>query len=133
MKTIGLIFVIFLTLSLSVGTIFVEAKNDTQSNPKMKTSIKNDLKEIKKPIDDKTVKITSITKSRTLPILHVVGIEVCAGRERLFSPQIDLKSDMDSLTLKVAGLIMPNTCKNAEFIIYAINQDSIYVSFSKVQ
>jgi hypothetical protein len=40
---------------------------------------------------------------------------------------------MDSLTLKVAGLIMPNTCKNAEFIIYAINQDSITVSFTRAE
>lgn len=88
-----------------------------------------ELREFSAPTEDKTVKIISITKTRWLPILYVVGVEVCAGKDKLYSPQLELKSDRETLKVKVAGLIMPNTCKTAEFFIRANNPDSISVSF----
>jgi hypothetical protein len=93
--------------------------------------IKKDIKEIKSPDEDRSVKITSIKKSRTFSIVHIVTLEVCAGREKLYSPEIDIKSDRESITVKVSGLIMPKMCKSAEFFIRASDPDTISASFSK--
>ncbi|RJQ24383.1 hypothetical protein C4565_09820 [Candidatus Parcubacteria bacterium] len=126
-KVAGLILGVFLVLPLLTGSFFAEAKADEPI-----TSIKKDMKEIKKPSQDKSVKITSITKSRMLAILYVVGVEVCAGKDKLYSPELNLISDRDSITVKVAGLIMPKACKTAEFFIRANNPNSITVEFADV-
>jgi hypothetical protein len=75
------------------------------------------------------VKITQITKSRMLAILYIVTVEACAGRENMYSPELELKSDRDTLRVKMVGLIMPNACKSSDFFIRANNSDSISVSF----
>lgn len=90
---------------------------------------KNEITEVQYPREDKTVKITDIRKTRFLPILYVVTLEVCAGKEKLYSPWLELKSDIDTIRVKVTGLIMSNSCKTAEFFILAKNPDSITVSF----
>ncbi len=126
-KVAGLILGVFLVLPLLTGSFFAEAKTDEPI-----TSVKKDIKEIKKPSQDKSVKITSITKSRMLAILYVVGVEVCAGKDKLYSPELNLSSDRDSITVKVAGLIMPKACKTAEFFIRANNPNSITVEFADV-
>jgi hypothetical protein len=131
MKAIGFVLAISLVLSLFSGSVFAEPKNDNQYNTKTKTSIKKDIRDLKVPHQDKTVKITTITKSRMLTILYIVGVEACAGKERLYSPEIVIKSDRESMTVKVAGLIMPKTCKNGEFFIRANDPSSISVEFSK--
>jgi hypothetical protein len=123
-KVSGLILGMILVLPFLTGSFFAEAKTDEPI-----TSVKKDIKEIKKPSQDKSVKITSITKSRMLAILYVVGVEVCAGKDRLYSPELNLSSDRDSITVKVAGLIMPKACKTAEFFIRANNPNSITVEF----
>lgn len=128
-KVVGLILGIFLVLPLFSGSFFVEAKTD-ETIPI--TTVKKDIKEIKKPTQDKSVKIISITKSRMLAILFVVGVEACVGKDKLYSPEINLSSDRDSITVKVAGLIMPKTCKTAEFFIRANNPNSIAVEFADV-
>ena len=128
MKIIGLILGIFLVLPLLTISSSAEIKSDSYE---LMTNSK-DIKEIKKPIQDKSAKITTITKSRMLAILYVVGIEVCAGKDKLYSPELDLKSDRDSITVKVAGLIMPNACKTAEFFIRANNPNSISVDFANI-
>lgn len=99
------------------------------SNYKPKANLKG-IKEIQNSIDDKSVKITKITKSRFLQVLHIVTIETCAGKDKLYSPELELKSDRESLTIKISGLIMPKTCRTGEFFIRADNPDSISVSFS---
>ncbi len=126
MKIIGLIFGISLLLSLLTTSFSVEAKTDEHKL----ITIKKDIKEIKKPSQDKSAKIITIIKSRMLAILYVVEIEVCAGKDKLYSPELDLRSDMDSITVKLAGLIMSNTCKTADFFIRANNPNSISVNFS---
>lgn len=114
-----------LLLPLFTNAIFVDATH-------YKTAKTKDIRELKKPTEDKTVKITNLTKSRTLAILYIITVEVCAGREKLYSPELDLKSDRDSMTVKVAGLIMPKSCKSAEFFIRANDPDSISVGFATV-
>jgi len=128
-KVVGLILGIFLVWPLLTGSFFAEAKIDEHMAI---TSMKKDIKEIKKPSQDKSVKITSITKSRMLAILYVVGVEVCAGKDKLYSPELNLISDRDSITVKVAGLIMPKACKTAEFFIRANNPNSITVNFANM-
>ncbi|TBR12019.1 MAG: hypothetical protein EPO62_00800 [Candidatus Nitrosotenuis sp.] len=91
---------------------------------------KSTLKDIKNTTPEKTVKITKITKSRLLQVLYVVTIETCAGKNKLYSPELEMRSDKESLTVKISGLIMPNTCKTSEFFIRADNPDSISISFS---
>jgi hypothetical protein len=117
-----LLFIIF------VDVAWAEPKITQQ---KTMHQIKKDIKEIKSPDEDRSVKITSIKKSRTFPIVHIVTLEVCAGREKLYSPEIDIKSDRESITVKVSGLIMSKMCKNAEFFIRASDPATISVSFSK--
>jgi len=127
MMMLGLVLGAILILAVFTGTALAEPK----SAQKAKQSVKKDIKEIKSQGEDRTVKITTVKKSRTLSILHIVGVEVCAGREKIYSPELDLKSDRDSITVKVSGLIMPKTCKGSEFFIRASDPDTISVSFSK--
>jgi hypothetical protein len=127
MKVLGLALGAILVLAVLTGTALAEPKGAQ----KTKQPIKKDMKEIKNQSEDRSVKITTIKKSRTLSILHIVGIEVCAGREKIYSPELDLRSDRDSITVKISGLIMPKTCKSSEFFIRANDPDTISVSFSK--
>ena len=116
-----------LVLTILAGTSFGELKNDQKTKP----SAKNDQREVKNPNEDRTVKITTIKKSRMLSVIHIVGVEVCAGKEKIYSPELNLRSDRESMTVKVSGLIMPKMCKNAEFFMRANDPDTISVSFSK--
>ena len=95
-----------------------------------KTQIKKDIRDLKAPPDAKSAKIISISKSRTLHIWHIVGVQVCAGAEKLYSPDLELRSDRDTVQVTLWGLIMPKTCKSGEFFIAANNPDTISVSFS---
>lgn len=125
-KTSGLL-VFIIILSLFSNSILA----DSQINYKPKTNFK-DIKEIQNQLEDKSVKIIKITKSRFLQILHIVTIETCAGKDKLYSPELMLKSDKESLTVKISGLIMPKICRTNEFFIRANNPDSISVSFSNI-
>lgn len=117
-----LIFVI--VLSIFSGS----ALADSQITYKPKIN----LKDIKNMTQEKTVKITKITKSRLLQVLYIVTIETCAGKNKLYSPELEMRSDKESLTVKISGLIMPNTCRTSEFFIRADNPDSISISFSNI-
>jgi hypothetical protein len=128
MIVVGVVLGFLLVSALFASAGYAETKTGAE---KTKTTIKKDIREIKKSSEDKTVKIVKITKSRMLSILHIVSLEICAGRERLYSPEIDLKSDKDSITVKVSGLIRPKTCKSSEFFMRAEDPNSISVSFSK--
>ncbi|MEW6043604.1 MAG: hypothetical protein AB1608_05030 [Thermoproteota archaeon] len=121
------VFVTLLVLAVFANAAFAESK--TQEYKAKKTTIKKNIRDLNLPDDNKTVKVTQITKSRMLAILYIVTVEVCAGREKLYSPEIELKSDRDTLKVKMAGLIIPNTCKNGDFFIRADNPNSISVSF----
>jgi hypothetical protein len=121
MKALGIALAILLILSL---VSYSEAK------PIQKSQIKKDIKEIKTPTDSKSVKITQITKSRTLHIWHIVEVQVCAGMEKLYSPDLELRSDRDTIQVTMWGLIMPKSCKSGEFFIAANDPDSISVIFS---
>lgn len=125
-KTSGLL-VFVIVLSLFSNSIVA----DSQINYNPKTNFK-DIKEIQNQLEDKSVKIIKITKSRFLQILHIVTIETCAGKDKLYSPELVLKSDKESLTVKISGLIMPKICRTNEFFIRANNPDSISVSFSNI-
>ena len=125
----GIIISGILILSLFTNIAFAESiRNEHKVNTK-RTSIKKDFKDLKDPTDDKSVKIITITKSRMLAILYIISIQVCAGREKIYSPELELKSDRESLTVKLAGLIMPKSCKTNDFFIRANDPASISVSF----
>ncbi|TBR23428.1 MAG: hypothetical protein EPO63_05690 [Candidatus Nitrosotenuis sp.] len=117
-----LIFVI--VLSIFSGSALADSK--ITYKPKI------NLKDIKNTTQEKTVKITKITKSRLLQVLYIVTIETCAGKNKLYSPELEMRSDKESLTVKISGLIMPNTCRTSEFFIRADNPDSISISFSNI-
>ncbi|QLH08828.1 hypothetical protein DSQ19_04435 [Candidatus Nitrosotenuis sp. DW1] len=122
-----LLFVLVISLSLLSSPILAYSKAVSKSN----TSLKH-IKGVQIPLEDKSVKITKITQSRFLQVLYVVTIEICAGMDKLYSPELILKSDKESLTLKISGLIMPKACRTNEFFIRADNPYSISVSFSNV-
>ncbi|WP_100182204.1 hypothetical protein [Candidatus Nitrosotenuis aquarius] len=122
MKASGITLTILLVLAV-FSIQFVEAKP-------VKTQIKKDIKDLNAPLDAKSAKIISISKPRTLHIWHIVGVQVCAGAEKLYSPDLELRSDRDVVQVTMWGLIMPKTCKSGEFFIAANNPDTISVSFS---
>ncbi|MEW6588660.1 MAG: hypothetical protein AB1299_05785 [Thermoproteota archaeon] len=121
------VFAVMLVLALLANTAFAEQKN--QEYKIKKYLIKKNIRDLNSPDDSKTVKVTQITKSRMLAILYIVTVEACAGSERLYSPELELKSDRDTLRVKIVGLIMPNTCKSSDFFIRANDPASITVSF----
>lgn len=122
MRIAGITLASFLLMSLFTMTM-VEAKPQ-------KLAIKKDIKDLKVPLDSKSVKITKIYKSRTLHVGHIVEIQVCAGMEKLYSPDLELYSDRDSIQVTMWGLIIPKTCKTGEFFIAANDPDSISARFS---
>jgi hypothetical protein len=125
MKAIGIVLALILSASMF-------AVGDVYAKPSSKNQIKKNLKESKIPSEVKTVTITKVSKSRTLHIWHIVEIQVCAGAEKLYSPDIELRSDRDTIQVTVWGLIMPNTCKIGEFFIAANDADSISVRFASM-
>src|SRR5690349_14508925 len=110
MNRAGVMLGVALVLSMlvSVGTIDANADH-------LKTKPHKDLKEIKLTDTTKSVKITKITKSRTLHVWNIVEVKVCAGMEKLYSPDLELTSDKDSVQVTMWGLIMPKSCKINEF------------------
>ncbi|MEM3063742.1 MAG: hypothetical protein QW177_00055 [Candidatus Nitrosotenuis sp.] len=120
-------FAVMLMLVVFANTVFAEQKDQQDKIKKADTN--NDIKNLNPPADTKTTKVTQITKSRMLSTLYIVTVEACAGRERLYSPEIELKSDMDELRVKIVGLIMPKACKSSDFFIRANNPNSISVGF----
>ncbi|MBI5697206.1 MAG: hypothetical protein HZC29_01615 [Thaumarchaeota archaeon] len=125
MKTAGLVLGSFLVLSLFLNAGLSEAKHDTKSS-----TIKKDIKEFTYTNDNKSVKITKIIKSRTLHAWLIVEVQICAGAEKLYSPDLEIKSDRDTIDVTVWGLIMPKSCRTNEFFIRADDPNSITVSFS---
>lgn len=121
-KTVGLL-VFIMVMSLFSSSMADAKPNSAKPNLKY-------IKEIQTPLEDKSVKITKIIQSRFLQVLYVVAIETCAGKDKLYSPELILKSDKESITLKISGLIMPKACRTNEFFIRADNPNSISVSFS---
>lgn len=115
-----------LVLLLFTNVINADAKISHQNH----NFIKNHLLELK-PTEDKTVTITMISKLRTMHVWYVVQVQTCAGNEKLYSPDITISSDKDSVDVTVWGLIMPNTCKTNEFFMRANDPNSIIVFFSK--
>lgn len=121
------IFSTMLVLALFANMAFAEQRSHEYMFKR--NDIKKNIRDLSLQDDSKTVKVTQITKSRMLSFLYIVTIEACAGREKLYTPEIELKSDRDTLKVKIVGLIMPNTCKNGDFFIRANNPSSITVSF----
>lgn len=117
MKVSGVILAILLVVSVASA----EAKPTSQ--------IKKDIRDIKPPFDSKSVKILKITQTRTLHVWKIVQVQICAGPEKLYSPELKIDSDRDSIRVTVWGLIMPNTCKTNDFFIMADDPGSIVVSF----
>jgi hypothetical protein len=120
-----MLLVFAISLSLLSSAALADSKTISKSRPSLKH-----IKEIQIPPEDKSVKITKITQSRFLQVLYIVTIETCAGIDKLYSPELILKSDKDSVTLKISGLIMPKACRTNEFFIRADNPNSISVIFS---
>ena len=124
---IGLVLGIILISSMLTNVAFTE----TTPKYKTKTSTKKDMREILTPGSDKTIKITKITKSRTLAILYIVSIEVCAGREKIYNPDLEIKSDRESISVTLWGMIVSNTCKPNDYFIRANDPSSISAEFAK--
>ncbi|HXG73498.1 MAG TPA: hypothetical protein VNK44_01580 [Candidatus Nitrosotenuis sp.] len=127
MRLICAAFAVMLVLAAFANDSLAEQK-DLQDKIK-KANINKDIKNLNLPDDAKTAKVTQVTKSRMLSTLYIVTVEACAGRERLYSPEIELKSDMDTIRVKIVGLIMPKACKSSDFFIRANNPNSISVGF----
>lgn len=122
MRISGVLLATFLVLS-------VLAINDAEAKPQ-KNLAKKDIKDFKTTPTDKSVQISKISKSRTLHVWHIVEVKVCAGMEKLYSPDLELRSDRDVVQVTLWGLIMPKSCKNGEFFIAANDPESISVVFS---
>lgn len=122
MRLSGIILATFLVLS-------VLAINNAEAKPQ-KNLPKKDIKDFKTIPTDKSVQISKISKSRTLHVWHIVEIKVCAGMEKLYSPDLELRSDRDVVQVTLWGLIMPKSCKSGEFFIAANDPDSISIVFS---
>lgn len=123
MRLAGIVLASFLVLAIFAGL----ANNVYADHLKSKTA--KNLQEIK-PLDyAKTAKVIKITKSRTLHVWSIVEVQVCAGAEKLYSPDLQLSSDRDTIKVTVWGLIMPKSCKANEFFIRADDPDSISVRF----
>ncbi|MDG7050708.1 MAG: hypothetical protein JRZ94_05860 [Nitrososphaerota archaeon] len=122
MRLFGILLATFLVLS-------VLAIDNAEAKPQ-KYSIKKDIKDFKITPTDKSVQISKISKSRTLHVWHIVEIKVCAGMEKLHSPDLELRSDRDVVQVTLWGLIMPKSCKSGEFFIAADDPNSISVAFS---
>ncbi|MEM2160318.1 MAG: hypothetical protein QXN55_05115 [Candidatus Nitrosotenuis sp.] len=120
MRQLGILLAILLVLPIATG--IAEAKTTYK--------IQKNLREIKDPTDTKSVKITMITKPRTMHFWYVINVAVCAGFEKLYSPDLVIKSDRDTIEVTVWGLIMPNTCKSNEFFIAANDPSTISVDFA---
>ena len=120
MKVLGIVLAVVLLCSIVVIPS-VDAKQIS------KNQIKKDIKTI---TDSKSVSITKISKSRTLHVWNIVTVQVCAGLERLYSPDLEIKSDRDTIQVTMWGLIMPKTCKSGEFFIAANDPSTISVGFS---
>ena len=124
MKSAGIILGISLALMLFVGSGVCEANADH-----LKSKTAKNFKEITLADVTKSVKIMKITKSRTLHAWSIVQVQVCAGAEKLYSPDLELRSDQDVVKVTIWGLIMPKSCKTNEFFIRAEDPGSISVSF----
>ncbi|AJZ75419.1 hypothetical protein [Candidatus Nitrosotenuis cloacae] len=122
MRLSGIMLISFLVLS--VLTI-----NTADATPQ-KYSIKKDIKDFKTMQTDKSAQISKISKSRTLHVWHIVEVKVCAGMEKLYSPDLELRSDRDVVQVTLWGLIMPKSCKSGEFFIAADDPNSISIVFS---
>ena len=122
MRISGVLLATFLVLS-------VLAINDAGAKPQ-KNLAKKDIKDFKTTPTDKSVQISKISKSRTLHVWHIVEVKVCAGMEKLYSPDLELRSDRDVVQVTLWGLIMPKSCKSGEFFIAANDPESISVVFS---
>ncbi len=124
-SALGAVLGILIILAMFANVAFAEPKSLEYKIKKI--PIKN-FRDLKEPEDDRTIRITQITKSRMLSVLYIVTVEVCAGREKIYSPELEIRSDRDVIRVKLAGLIMPTTCKSSDFFILANNPDSISVS-----
>lgn len=122
MRISGILLATFLVLS-------VLAINNAEAKPQ-KNWAKKDIKDFKITPTDKSVQISKISKSRTLHVWHIVEIKVCAGMEKLYSPDLELRSDRDVVQVTLWGLIMPKSCKSGEFFIAANDSNSISVGFT---
>lgn len=124
MHKTALLLVFVLVMSLFSSSYHAEAK------PSSKVPT---LRGVQNPTDDKSVKIIKTTQSRFLQVLYIVTVEICAGKDKLYSPELSIKSDTDSIIVKISGLILPKTCRNNDFFIRADNPDTISVIFSSNQ
>lgn len=122
MRILGMLLTTFLVLSIL-------AIDNAEAKPQ-KNLAKKDIRDFKITPTDKSVQINKISKPRTLHVWYVVEIKVCAGMEKLYSPDLELRSDRDVVQVTLWGLIMPKSCKSNEFFIAANDPDSISVVFS---
>lgn len=121
MRISGILLATFIVLS-------VLAIDNADAKPQ-KSSVKKDIRDFIKVSTDKSAQITKISKPRTLHVWHIVEIKVCAGVEKLYSPDLELRSDRSVVQVTLWGLIMPNSCKSGEFFIAANDPNSISVRF----
>ena len=115
-----------LGIALGIMLIFLIAPSMADANIQHKPNFGS----IKDPIQQKSITITQIIKPRTMHFWYIVDIEVCAGPVQLYSPELVISSDRDTIQQKFWGIIMPHTCDSNRFFISAKDPDSITVSFS---
>ena len=102
----------------------------TVAEGRLPNQIKKNFPDIKTHHESKSVKILKIKQTRMLHVWMIVQVQVCAGDEKLYSPEFEIKSDRGSIRAIMPGLIMPNSCKSGNFFIMADDSESIEVKFS---
>ena len=115
------IFTFILVLLLLFSITVAEGREPNQT--------KKNFPDIKTHHESKSVKILRIKQTRMLHVWTIVLVQVCAGDEKLYSPELEIRSDRGTFRTVMSGLIMPNSCKSGNFFIMADDPESINVQF----
>jgi len=110
--------------SLSITAKFgIQGPNGTKQSP----SPEDYKRAIQDANDGRSIKITKIA---TTTDQHTVTVQVCAGKNNLYNPEISIRSDTQSSDVKIWGLVKPSACKVNDFSVQSKNKSSIRVTFS---
>jgi len=116
-------------LSMKNKSLSITAKSGIQGpNGTRQSPYPDDYKRAASDANDgRSVKITRIATTTTQ---HTVAIQVCAGKNNLYNPEISIRSDAKSSDVKIWGIVKSGTCKVSDFSVQAKNKNSIRAEFS---
>ena len=115
-------------LSMKNKSLSITAKSGIQGQNGTQSPYPDDYKRaIPDANDGRSVRITKIATTSTQ---HTTTIQVCAGKNNLYNPEISIQSDTKSSDVKIWGIVKSSTCKVSDFSVQAKNKNSIRVAFS---